>query len=150
DAVLDHTYADPRLVTAVRLNGAAQSEGSLTGYLCGAFDCPVALITGDAAAVSEMHQFVLEIEGVVVKEGMGSQAALSLHPQVARERIRTGSRRAIERLANIPAMRLQGRIALEVDFGTPAMADSAGRVPCVTRLAPRSVGYSSDDYVEVY
>lgn len=150
DAVLDHSYADPQLVTAVRLNGTAQSEGSLTGYLCGAFDCPVALIAGDAAAVSEMHQFVLEIEGVAVKEGMGRQAALSLHPKVARERIRTGARRAIERLANIPAMRLQGRLALEVDFGTTAMADSAERVPCVTRLAPRSVGYSSDDYVEVY
>jgi D-aminopeptidase len=30
------------------------------------------------------------------------------------------------------------------------MADSCERVPCVSRLGPRTVGYASDDYVEVY
>src|SRR5215471_21033385 len=79
DAVLDHSYADPRVVTEVRLGGVPQSEGSLTGYLCGTFDCPVALFTGDAAAVAQMHEFVVEIEGVVVKEGLARQAARSLH-----------------------------------------------------------------------
>ena len=150
DAVLDHTYADPNLVMAVRLNGTAQSEGSLNGYFCGAYDCPVALVTGDAAAVSEMHRFVGELEGVVVKDGLGRQAARSLHPEVARARIRTGARRAIERLVGIPVMRFDGRIELEVDFVSTAMADSCERVPCVRRLAGRTVGYASDDYVEVY
>lgn len=150
DAVLDHSYADPRLVTQVRLNGAPQSEGSLTGYLCGAFDCPVALFTGDAAAVAQMHEFVVEIEGVVVKEGLGRQTARSLHPQVARERIRAGAKRAIERLANIPPMRLPGRVALEVDLVTTAMADSCERVPCVDRLGPRTVGYAADEYIDAY
>lgn len=150
DAVLDHSYADPRVVHEVRLGGVAQCEGSLTGYLCGVFDCPVALFTGDAAAVSQMHEFVLEVEGVVVKEGLGRQAARSLHPQVARDRIRTGAARAIERLGNIPPMRLAGRVELEVDLVSAAMADSCERVPCVARLGPRTVGYASEDYFEVY
>jgi D-amino peptidase len=150
DAILDHSYADPRVVTEVRLGGVPQSEGSLTGYLCGTFDCPVALFTGDAAAVAQMHEFVVEIEGVVVKEGLARQAARSLHPRVARERIRTGARRAIERLSNIPAMRLDGRVELEVDLATTPMADSCERVPCVRRLGPRTVGYASDEYVDVY
>ncbi len=150
DAVLDHTYANWDVVREVRLGGVTQSEGSLTGYLCGVFGCPVALFTGDAAAVSQMHAFVLEVEGVVVKEGLSRQAARSLHPEVARQRIRAGAARAIERLPTIPPMRLKGRVGLEVDLGTTAMADSAERVPCVTRLGPRTVGWASDDYVEVY
>jgi D-amino peptidase len=150
DAVLDHTYADPGSVLEVRLNGAPQTEGSLTGYLCGAFDCPVALFTGDAAAVSQMHQFVLAVEGVVVKESLARQAARSPHPRVARQRVREGARRAIERLPTIPPMRLDGRVELEVDLVSPAMADSAERVPCVRRLGPRTVAYASDDYVELY
>jgi D-amino peptidase len=150
DAVLDHTYSESRVVHEVRLNGAPQSEGSLTGYLCGVFDCPVALFTGDAAAVSQMHEFVLEVEGVVVKEGLGRQSARSLHPQVARERIRAGAARAIERLPTIPPMRLAGAVHLEVDLVTALMADSCERVPCVTRLAPRTIGYVSEDYTEVY
>jgi D-amino peptidase len=150
DAVLDHSYGDPRVVHQVRLGGVPQCEGSLTGYLCGAFDCPVALFTGDAAAVSQMHEFVLEVEGVVVKEGLGRQAARSLHPRVARDRIRTGATRAIERLCNIPPMRLRGAVRLEVDFVTTEMADSCERVPCVTRLGPRTVGYTAEEYVDVY
>jgi D-amino peptidase len=150
DALLDHSYADPRLVHQVRLGGVPQSEGSLTGYLCGTFDCPVALFTGDAAAVAQMHEFVLEVEGVVVKEGLSRQAARSLHPRAARERIRGGARRAIERLSNIPVMRLEGRVELEVDLVSTAMADSCERVPCVRRLGPRTVGYASDEYMDVY
>lgn len=150
DAVLDHTYAEPRRVHQVRLCGVPQSEGSLTGYLCGAFDCPVALFTGDAAAVSQMHEFVVEVEGVVVKEGLSRQAARSLHPEMACRRIRTGARRAVERLPTIPAMRPPGRAELEVDFVSPAMADSCERIPCVTRLGPRTIGYASEEYVEVY
>jgi len=30
------------------------------------------------------------------------------------------------------------------------MADSCERIPCVTRLGPRTVGYASEEYVEVY
>jgi D-amino peptidase len=149
-AVLDHSYADPTAVHEVRVNGLPQCEGSLTGYLCGVFGCPVALVTGDAAAVSQMHGFAPAIEGVVVKESRGRQAARSLHPRVARERIRLGARRAVERLPTIPPMRLEGRIELELDLVMTAMADSAERVPCVTRLGPRTVGYTTEDYQELY
>jgi D-amino peptidase len=150
DAVLDHSGADPRLVREIRLNGAPQSEGSLNGYLCGYFGCPVALFTGDAAAVSEMHGFLLEVEGVVVKESLAQQAARSLHPELARQRIRSGAQRAIARLDNIPLMRLAGPVELEIDFAGTAMADSSERVPGVRRVGPRSVAYSSEDYVELY
>jgi D-amino peptidase len=150
DAVLDHSGADPRLVAEVRLNGARQSEGSLNGYLCGYFDCPVALFTGDAAAVSEMHGYRLEVEGVVVKESLAQQAARSLHPEIARQRIRTGARRAFERLDNIAPLRLEGRVELQVDFLRTAMADSCERVPGVRRVGARSVAYAGDDYVQIY
>jgi D-amino peptidase len=150
DAVLDHSGADPRLVQEVRLGGVPQSEGSLTGYLCGYFDCPVALFTGDAAAVSQMHAFCLTVEGVVVKESLAHQAARSLHPELARQRIRSGARRAIERLDNIPPMRLEGTVELEVDFVRTAMADSCERIPGVRRVGSRSVAYAGEDYVQIY
>jgi D-amino peptidase len=150
DAAHPHSYAPGNLVSEVRLNGVKQSEGSLNGYLCGYFDCPLALFTGDAAAVAEMHDYRLEVEGVVVKESLGRQAARSLAPEVARDRIRTGARRAIERLDSIAALRLEGPIELQVDFVRTSMADSCERVPGVRRVKPRTVSYFSDDYVEVY
>jgi D-amino peptidase len=150
DAVLPHTYAGFQTVLETRLNGVRQSEGSLNAAVCGYYGCPLALFTGDAASVAEMHSFVLEVEGVVVKEGISLQAARSLSPEVARERIRAGARRAMERLDNIPALRLEGRFELEIDLTLTSMADQCELVPGVRRLAPRTVGYSGQDYVELY
>ena len=149
DSVIDHTY-DDRVFNQVRLNGRPQSEGSLNAAVAGYFDCPLALFTGDAASVSEMHEFVLTVEGIVVKEGLGRYSARSLHPTVARQRIRDGAKRAIERLENIQPLRQEGGLDLEVDLVSPVVADVCERIPAVERRGPRTVGYAGDDYLEVF
>lgn len=149
DAVIDHTY-DPGVVHEVRINGRPQSEGSLNGAVAGYFGCPLALFSGDAAAVSEMHRFVLTVEGVVVKEGIGRYSARSLHPTVARQRIREGAKRALERLGNIPPLRHEGKVDLEVDVLHPVMADVCQRIPGVERRAARTLGFVSEDYLQVF
>ena len=150
EAVLSAISGPEQVLRGVRINGESQSRGSLDGYLCGYYDCPLVLFTGDAAAVSEMHRFRVGLESVVVKESLGPCAARSLHPEVARERIRTSARRAVERLGTIPALRLDGRLELEVDVAHPAMADSAERVPQVQRLGPCTLRWVGEDYVELY
>jgi D-amino peptidase len=149
DAVIDHTYHG-RAVAQVRLNGRPQSEGSLNGAVAGYFGCPVALFSGDAAAVAQMHEFVLEIEGIVVKEGISRYTARSLHPTVARQRIREGAKRAVERLANIPPIVPAGRLDLEVDLFYPVMADLCERLPGIERRGARTIGYVAEDYLEVF
>jgi len=118
--------------------------------VAGYFGCPIALFSGDAAAVSEMHEFVLPVEGVVVKEGISRYSARSLHPSVARARIKEGAKRAIERLANIPPLVQEGGVDLEVDLFYPVMADLCERIPGIERRASRTVGYAGDDYLEVF
>jgi D-amino peptidase len=118
--------------------------------VAGYFGCPLVLFTGDAAAVSEMHQFLLEVEGVVVKEGIGRYSARSLHPTVARQRIREGAQRAIERLENVPVFKQEGSLDLEVDLVHPVIADVCERIPGLERRGPRTVGFVGDDYLEVF
>jgi len=149
DAVIDHTYHD-RAVAEARINGRSQSEGSLNGAVAGYFGCPIALFSGDAAAVSEMHEFVLPVEGVVVKEGISRYSARSLHPSVARARIQEGAKRAIERLENIPPLVHEGKVDLEVDLFYTVMADLCELMPGIERRGPRTIGYASDDYLEVF
>jgi D-amino peptidase len=149
DAVIDHTYHS-RVIADARINGRPQSEGSLNGAVAGYFGCPVALFTGDAAAVSQMHEHLLQVEGVVVKEGISRSSARSLHPSVARARIREGAKRAIERLDNIPPFLPEGRVDLEVDLFYSVMADVCEWIPGIERRGSRTVGYASDDYLEVF
>jgi D-amino peptidase len=150
DATQAHTYAWIDSVEEIRLNGVRQSEGSLNGAVCGYFGCPLALFTGDAAAVSEMHGFVTELEGVVVKEGLGLHVARSLHPEEACSRIRTGACRAIERLGNIPRIRVEGRTEIEIDFASVSQADRCELVWGVRRHSERTVRFAGDDYLEVF
>jgi D-amino peptidase len=149
DALIDHTY-DSRVIAEVRINARPQSEGSLNGAVAGYFGCPLALFTGDAVAVSQMHEFVLPVEGIVVKEGISRYAARSLHPSVARARIREGAKRAIERLANIRPLQHEGNVDLEVDLFQAVMADVCEWIPGIERRGPRTVGYASEDYLEVF
>jgi len=150
DGSMAHTYADPRSVGEIRVNGRPQTEGSLNAALCGCFDCPLVFFSGDSAAVAQMHEYVPEVEGVVVKEGAGTLAGRSLQPGVARDRIRTGARRAIERGDSIPPLRLEGPFELEVDFVQPFGADAGELIPGVRRKGPRTVSWAGDDYCELY
>jgi D-amino peptidase len=149
DGVIDHTYHS-RVVAQARVNGRPQSEGSLNGAVAGYFGCPVVLFSGDAAAVSEMHEYVLPVEGIVVKEGISRHSARSLHPSVARARLREGAKRAIERLENIPPLVHEAGVDLEVELFYAAMADVCEWIPGVERRGARTIGYASDDYLEVF
>lgn len=151
DANLAHTYADPKVVASIRLNGVEQSEGSINGYLCGHFGCPVALFTGDSTAVAQMREFVPEVEGVAVKHAIGTVAARTLPLPVVRERLRAGGRRAIETLSGIPAMRPpDGPIEVAIEFHHPSMADPPAGVPGVQRLDSRTVAYATPRYLDVF
>ena len=99
------------------LNGRSLGELGLNMLFVAYFGVPTVLVTGDLACCEEAHALLPQIETVSVKEGVKrgappgltseearryNGAAIHLHPQVARERIREGARRAIQRRAEIP------------------------------------------------
>ena len=65
-------------------------ESALNALVALHHGVPVALITGDEATADEARTFSPAIEAVVVKRSVSRFAAESLHPEVARERIREG------------------------------------------------------------
>jgi D-amino peptidase len=88
------------------------------------------------------------VETVVVKEAVGRFAARSLAPSVACQRIRAGAVAALHR-KHVP-FTFTPPIRLEVDFVESQMADMAELVPGSQRTGGRSVGYTGDDYREVF
>src|SRR2546430_4741354 len=78
-AIMDHTYGG-RTIYALRINGREQSEATLNAALAGSFGVRTALVTGDPATIDEAAAELPGIEGVVVKQALGRQAARSLHP----------------------------------------------------------------------
>jgi len=147
NATIDHTYTSR--VYEARLNGEPVGELALNAAMAGVHGVAVALVSGDRALAAEARALLGDdVEAVVVKEAVGRFAARSLAPSVACERIRAGAIAALSRKHSpytIPAP-----IRLEVDFALTQMADMAELVPGSVRTGGRSVGYTADDYREVF
>ena len=62
---------------------------------------PVVLVSGDQAAIAEVRELVPNIEGVQVKEAIGTAAARSVRPEEAARLIREGTARAVRRRGEV-------------------------------------------------
>ena len=97
-SVLSHTY-NPSVISHVELNGVRVGESGINALVALACQAPVGLITGDQQTIAEADPFMADAELVVVKESFTRFGAVNLHPEVARDLIADGARRAVERAA---------------------------------------------------
>jgi D-amino peptidase len=148
-AIMDHTYGG-RTVYGLRINGRAQSEATLNAALAGSYGVRTALITGDRATVEEATAELEGIEGVVVKEALGRQAARSLHPIEACRRIEEGAYRAYTDQTKRPLYRPSGPFELEIDWMNASMADLCAQLPDIERAGGRTTRYRTPDFQTCY
>jgi D-amino peptidase len=146
-----HTFSGAP--TQTRLNGRPTGEYGLNAVVLGAWGIPVGLVAGDDALAAEVADWLPWAERVVVKEGHGTSAAASLHPERARDLIRDGARRAVERSARAGELRLlevETPVTIEVDYHRPIQADFAAIAPNAERVGDRTVRHLGPDPVTAY
>ncbi|MEV6415172.1 M55 family metallopeptidase [Kribbella sp. NPDC051718] len=148
-SVLHHTY-NPRAIAEVRLNGEITGEAGINALVALAHGVPVVLISGDRVTIDEAEAFCPGIESVVVKESVSHNAALSVHPEVARELIRDGAHRALDRLADFGLPSVTQPAELTVRFHNQAFAELVCALRNVERRGEQVVAISNDDPLEVY
>lgn len=148
-AIMDHTYGG-RTIYALRINGREQSEATLNAALAGTYGVRTALITGDRATIDQAAAELPGIEGVVVKEALGRQAARSLHPVEACRQIEAGAYRAYAERTSRPLYQPKGPFTLEIDWMNASMADLSMQIPDVERAGGRTVRYTTPDFQTCY
>ncbi|MFH9293399.1 M55 family metallopeptidase [Streptomyces sp. NPDC017520] len=147
--VLAHTMNDA--ILDVRVAGRSLGETGLNAAMAGHLGVPVVLLSGDDAACAEMNALVPETVTVAVKEALGMAAAVTLHPEEARDRLRRAAADAVTRRAEIPPLALTGALDVEVDLVSPHTIDLATLVPGVSRArGARTVTFTSPDYATAY
>lgn len=149
DGVLNHTMRG-RDVQGVFLNDEPAGELRLNAALAGWHNIPVALITGDNVLCDEGRKILGQVPAVEVKEAVDKYTALSLHPEVAQERIRDAAQHAVENISDIAPYRLETPAALRVVWNSTSVAAICANVPGVQRVSPREIEYTSADYPELY
>jgi len=150
-AILSHSY-NPRAIWEVRLNGDIVGESALNALVASHYGVPIALVTGDQVTAAEARRIEPSPHCVEVKRSISRTAAESLHPAVARERIREGALMSLTELLPATPPTFARPIRLEVTFLTADMAEMAGWLRGVERAGDdtRASSYTSDDPLDVF
>jgi D-amino peptidase len=146
--VLAHTGSGT--VADLRINGVSVGEAGMNTLAAGALGVPVVMVTGDQEAVAQARELVPNIEGVQVKEAIGTTAALSYHPKTAHSLIRLGTTRALKRLSEFKPVKPSTPATFEVRFTQTVLADVAEQIPTVKRVDAHTVSYQANDYLQGY
>ena len=153
NAILSHTWSGN--VAKVWLNGEEVGEIGLNATVCGHFQVPVILISGDQTACAEATELLGEVETAAVKRATSRLAAECLAPEAAQQVIYSAATRAIHRLnkGQVPPPfhpEPSPTLILAVEFKQPEMADRAALLPGARRSGAGQVEFSADDVPAAY
>ncbi|MGP1674974.1 MAG: M55 family metallopeptidase [Candidatus Limnocylindrales bacterium] len=145
-----HTYSGAPVET--RLDGRPTGEYGVNALVLGAWGIPVGLVTGDDALADEVAAWLPWAERLVVKTVDGTNSAISVHPTMARDRVRAGAEAAVRRAAagELRVLEVGRPVAVEIDYARGVVADHAAIVPGATRVGDRTVRFKHDDPVEAF
>ena len=125
------------------------SEGIYNAALAGQFGVPVALISGDRLAVTQLQHVAPSAEGAIVKEPYGYHSANTVTPARGQAMIREGAARAMAKLGSLQPYRVTTPVALEVGFKLTIDAERAAFIPGLTRSDAHSVKGTFRDMTEI-
>jgi D-amino peptidase len=144
DAVRGHTMSSARLLH-VKLNGMEVGEGVWNAAIAGSFGVPVLFISGDRAAVEQFRKTVPSAEGVIVKDGLGYHAAVTVTPARGQQLIRMGVERAVRRAADVKPYHVRTPLELEVGFKLTLDAERISYIPGLRRVDAHTVAGTYPD-----
>jgi D-amino peptidase len=152
NAILDHTWSSVR-VAGLWLNDRPTGEFGLNAALCGHFNVPVLMVSGDQSVCEEAKDFISGLETAVVKRATGRHAAECLPPGVSQPLIRSTAQRAVQRFYygdHPEPYRVSTPVQVKVTLMYSDMADRAVLLPELTRLDGRTVSFASPDMAAAY
>jgi D-amino peptidase len=119
DGVLSHTVSG-QAWRSLRFNGRLVGETGINAALCGRWDVPVVLVTGDRAVCREGRELLGDgLTTVEVKEGIGRFSARMKTPREARRLIEEGARQALSDLKAVAPYDPGRPAEIEIDFTSP-------------------------------
>ena len=132
-------------------NGTEVGETGINAALCGTWNCPVLLVTGDQASCDEGRALLGHgLTTVAVKQGLASGAARQIPPVRARKMIEEGARKALADLKAVPPYDPGSPCEIKVEFKRTQPADRLRFHPGVERLDGRTIRVEAPTWWEAW
>ena len=151
-AILDHTWSNT-CVDNLWLNDHQVGETGLNAAVCGHFNVPVLLLSGDQTVGQEAKKLLPGIETVEVKQAVGRYAANCLPPAVAQAKIQAAAERVIKAYQagkGTEPLKVQNPVKIKIAFKTSDMADRASIVPNTKRVEGRCILFETNSMLDAY
>lgn len=146
DGVLAHTVSGSSW-WRLRFNGVEVGESGINAALCGAWGCPVLLVTGDEAACREGQALLGSgLTTVAVKKGLGRFSARQLPAPKARALIEAGAKQALSDLKAVAPYDPGSPSEIFVDFNTSDHVEKYRYRPGVEIVDSRRIVSRADDW----
>jgi D-amino peptidase len=144
--VLSHTVSGTSW-HKLRFNGTEVGETAINAALCGTWDCPVVLVTGDAVTCDEATDLLGgDVRTVAVKKGIGRYSARHVAPQRARQLIEGAAQEAVSSKPAVPPYKPDSPCEIEVELNNPGDAEPYRWMENVDITGPRTVVSKADDW----
>jgi D-amino peptidase len=118
DGVMCHTISTTSW-QSVWFNDDCVGEVGINAAVCGAYGCPVLLVTGDTATCRESRELLGEgLTTVEVKRGLTRYSARQIPPVRARQMIEDGARRALSNLKAVKPYVPASPVTVRIELGT--------------------------------
>ena len=135
------------------VNGQPWGETAATAFEFGRFGVPLAFLSGDQAACDEATALVPDVISVPVMRGLTPKpnlfepaATVCLSPRKAREQIREGAARAVERCHTTPPFVVAPPYTIRTQFESSSFADRAMKTyQGLTRIDEATVEKTMDE-----
>ncbi|MBA3366716.1 MAG: M55 family metallopeptidase [Actinobacteria bacterium] len=146
EGVLNHTVSGQEWQN-LWFNNVAVGETGINAALCGQWECPVLLVTGDQATCDEGRDLLGDgLTTVAVKRGLGAFSARQVPPQRARLMIEEASKHALADLTAVPPYDPGRPCEVMVEFKRTDPVDRLRRRPGVEVLDARRIVSRADDW----
>src|SRR5437588_4754796 len=120
DGVLAHTVSG-QAWRELKFNGTSVGETGINAALCGQWNCPVLLVTGDEAVCREGRELLGDgLTTVAVKTGLGSFSARQFPAQKAREMIEAGAKQALKDPSAVKPYDPGRPCEIQIEFHAPS------------------------------
>jgi D-amino peptidase len=135
-------------VARVKINDRYASEMLLHAYAAALVNVPLVFVAGDAGICEEAASLNAHITTTAVKQGVGD-STVSIHPQLAVEKIREGAQRALEGDVSRCQLQMPERFSVEIEYRDHAKAYRSSFYPGASQKSPHAIQFETDDYFEV-
>jgi D-amino peptidase len=146
DGVLSHTVS-AQAWQELRFNGVAVGETGINAALCGNWNCPVVLVTGDRAVCREATALLGDgLTTVEVKVGLGRFSARNVTAQRARDLIEDGAKRSLRDLSVVQPYDPGRPCEIQIDFTTTDRLVEYANRRGVEVIGPLTISSKADDW----